>query len=598
MATMDNGVNAEQEKDKRLGFPPFRALSGSAGVELVSPLHHQAAARIAAGMMPALSTLVAALVLDAVSVLCPGRRSPAAATWALVATRVSLYLTCAAAFALLLSVLRAGGPTATLRLAYGTAVMLVFPAANDVLVKLRLVPHLACPGAGGSVASCEDMSFFRLSVPSATLNLALSGLPSRVAFSVLLGNMVVRAITGMCLAAAEPGGLDSEWATRLAAKSAAVIALGTVLLRAALGADEPPELAQVHLCPAVLHPLRDALLAVGDRCARWRLLRHMLLAVLLGALAQFVLFYGAVLLQLYPASTPAHQTANEAIVAVWAVSMVGIVARVARLQAQRVARHARQAEDRRVHALHLCLSALDDGADAESTLTVAAHELLRAFPPGCSVGLAEWTIEADGQEPPSQRSRRSSTGLCQLSVKSAGDASKRVHLQRVFASSPRPAAEEAMRSAVRRGCSRGGSAFEALARSNACAGLTLDSEDFSEGADAYADWSALVSYSCAGSGTVSTSLVGCGASVVGGLWVHSPVGVCAPAPTALREYADCIGAMLLRNRAHRAALRAAAADARADADATLALQRSFLSGITHGARLAALRHATLLTRTH
>ena len=77
-----------------------------------------------------------------------------------------------------------------------------------------------------------------------------------------------------------------------------------------------------------------------------------------------------------------------------------------RLQAQRVARHARQAEDRRVHALHLCLSALDDGADAEATLTVAAHELLRAFPPGCSVGLAEWTIEADGQEPPSQRSRR------------------------------------------------------------------------------------------------------------------------------------------------------------------------------------------------
>ena len=389
----------------------------------------------------------------------------------------------------------------------------------------------------------------------------------------------------MCLAAMEPVGLDSEWVARQAAKSAAVLVLGTVLLRAALGADEPPELAHVHLCPAALHPLRDALLALGDRCGRLRLLRHVLLAVLLGAVVQFVLFYGGVLLQMYPASTPAHQVANEAIVAVWAVAMVGIVARVARLQAQRVARHARQAEDRRVHALHLRLSALDDGADAEATLTVAAHELLQAFPPGCTVGLAEWSTDGEGSEQPPARNRRSSTASAGStnSGKSAADASsRRLHLQRVFASSPRPAAEEAMRSAVQRGCSRRGSAFEALARSNARAGLTLDSEDFLEGADAYADWSALVTYSCAGVGTVSTSLVGCGAAIVGGLWVHSPAGVCAPAPAALREYADCIGSVLLRNSSHRAALRAAAADARADADATLALQRSFLSGITHG----------------
>lgn len=42
--------------------------------------------------------------------------------------------------------------------------------------------------------------------------------------------------------------------------------------------------------------------------------------------------------------------------------------------------------------------------------------------------------------------------------------------------------------------------------------------------------------------------------------------------------------MLLRNRAHRAALKGAASAARADAENTLALQRAFLSGVTHELR--------------
>ena len=127
-----------------------------------------------------------------------------------------------------------------------------------------------------------------------------------------------------------------------------------------------------------------------------------------------------------------------------------------------------------------------------------------------------------------------------------------------------------------------GSAAVALAKPAAAAGLTLDSSDFSEGVGAFTGWAALCADPRAGPGTVSLALLGSGDTVCGGMWVHAPAA--APAPAALRAYAEAVGAVLLRNAAHADALRAAAAAARADADATLALQRAFLSGVTHELR--------------
>ena len=117
----------------------------------------------------------------------------------------------------------------------------------------------------------------------------------------------------------------------------------------------------------------------------------------------------------------------------------------------------------------------------------------------------------------------------------ASPSPRRLFLQHALARSPQPAAERAMCAAVRRGCTRGGSAAEAVAKPTAVAGLTLDSEDYTEGAAAYADWAALVADSAAGPGTVCLALVGFGGSVHGGLWVHAPASVPAPVPATVRD---------------------------------------------------------------
>jgi hypothetical protein len=307
--------------------------------------------------------------------------------------------------------------------------------------------------------------------------------------------------------------------------------------------------------------------------------------------------------------------------AAWAVATGAGLWRAMQLHRRRAARHARSAAAHSVHALHLQLSHLDD--DPETLLATAADVLLAAFPPGCSLALAEWpasglplraSADSDGSSVSSLDGGsnavpwQAASASLAMPQEAAAPPFRSLSVLRVLARSPRAAAAAALDVAARHGCSRRGSAASALSKPGTCAGLTLDSDDFAEGAEAFADWyvlsllhcrrcpvirpltppafarSALCAPEAAGPGTISLSLLGSGNDVVGGLWLHAPTGTQAPAPAALREYAECIGAVLLRARTHRALLRAAAAAARADADATLALQRAFLSGITHELR--------------
>ena len=439
-----------------------------------------------------------------------------------------------------------------MHVAYCASLFYVLPKA------VSFSPLRACTVAGP--VGCTDRAYLRLLTPLGAPFFLISGLPPRFAMS-LEG---IRLCACTVVIYATTAALPSAWVAQVVVQWL----LSTVLLRAVLGADEPRELSQLQLCPSFLLPLRDSLLVAGARVARISGLRVPLLVLLAAELTQFCASFA---FSLYSGGGTDTRLRIATLVA-WALCFTASLVHVARLHVRRAARHGRAPPDRYVHDLHVRLSTLDGGVDAEGRLATAAAELLSAFVPGCSIALAEWTLGP--------------TRACP-DVPEEGGYSPIAHalrLRRAVARSSRPEAGRAMLGAVRRGCGRLGSATAALSEPSSCAGMTLDSEDFDEGSQAFPDWAALVDPRGAGPGTVSLSLMGTGAEIAGAMWVHTPASECAPSPAALREYAECVGAMLIRNRAHRAALKGAASAARADAENTLALQRAFLSGVTHELR--------------
>ena len=567
MGMRDAGARADKAR-----AAPLRRLSPNWERKLPW-LHHHATTRIAACMLPKLFTLVAFAAMEALAALFPLRDVPAVPAQRRLLLVLLLTCSCGLAMLAALYALLRGGPRSTLRAAQCSAVLHVVPTALVAKSALDFAPQHFCPAAP-SAAACADVMLRSYLGPLGAPKFALAGLPPRVALPLELLRLTGLFLVTCASAAARHEALPLPWAAAFLARSAVWAAATSVLLRVALGGDEPRELHTLHACPRWLCRTRNALLEAGARAERVPLLASLARVAVAALLLRFLHFCAWALLHERGGLTAAV-AARNATVGLWLCGTLAATAHVASLHARRAARHARQPANRRVHALHLRLSALDAGLDTESSLAMVARELLLALPAGCSVGLAEWTTSGDPMpDVEAHGSRRSSLD--------ASPSPRRLFLQHVLARSPRPAAERAMCAAVRRGCTRGGSAAEAVAKPTAVAGLTLDSEDYTEGAAAYADWAALVADSAAGPGTVCLALVGFGGSVHGGLWVHAPASVPAPVPATVRDCANCIGAVLLRNRAHRAALRAAAAEARADADATLALQRSFVSGITHG----------------
>jgi hypothetical protein len=383
-----------------------------------------------------------------------------------------------------------------------------------------------------------------LGPPIATMYL-ISGLPAHVALGAeALRSGIILAV-GVAFAAAHADGVSPLWLAANVARCAALAAALPVLTAALAGARDALELERLQLCPVALRPLRDALVAAGEVLRGVASLRSVQHAVLVALFAYFMSYMAAVL----SSAGGAYRSASLA--AGWLVAFAAVGARVAQLQRRRANRHLRTPGRRRVHALHLRLNKLD--ADPDALLSAAADELLCAFPHGCTVALAEFA--------PAAR-----------------------QLRRVCTHSLRTADAAVLAAAVPAGVQPGGSAAAALEHPQSCAGLTLDAEDYTEGAAAFADWAAMCADEGAGPGCMSVTLLGTGLDVTGAMWVHAPAGVTPPAPDVLCSCAEAIGAALLRSAAARARLAAAKAEARADADATLALQRAFMSGITHELR--------------
>jgi hypothetical protein len=585
---------------------PRRRRATCAADDAEPLLHHHAATRLAVGTLPCVACALALAARDALARLSALGAGTGTNNLLAVVPALCVLALAAAAEAFVLAQLRTGGPRATLRVALCAAAL--FLALAPLLASHGLarcvVPTVPTPTAA---TTCADGVFVSLLAPVGAPLLLIAGLPPRYAFPLEL--LRLGACAALALAFVHSAcGADAfpfAWAARYLAKSAAVAAAAPVVLRALMGPDHPREIALLQLCPRALRPTRDALLALGARLGAVSALEAAPAGLLAAALAQFLSTFSLLLLRPSSAgggllSSPAH----VALAAAWALAFGAPTLRAAQLHARRAARHSLCASGaRRVHALHLRLSQLD-ADDPALLLTTAAEELLAAFPAGCSVAFVEWSVvvtnaaaaaaaahadTASGSDVASAASEAEAAAqahaYARLSPSPSPPGSTAPSILRVLARSPRPAACAALEAAARRGCGRRGSAAAALAKPGSCAGLTLDAEDFAEGVDAFADWASLCAPDAAGAGAVSLSLLGSGARVAGALWVHAPpAGAAAPAPAALRDYAECIGAVLLRQRAQRAALRAAAAAARADADATLALQRAFLSGITHELR--------------
>jgi hypothetical protein len=440
-------------------------------------------------------------------------------------------------------------------LAYACAMVAI--ACTAIL----LLPHDFCPAAHGT-AACADVAFVSLVCPLVTAFALASGLPPRLLFGAGLARSAgLAAVLFAAVARHDAGGLRPIWALRWTAKSAALDALLPLLLRAALRGEEPPELAPLQLCPAALRPLRDELLRGGAALRDdAQSLAH---AVVGAAFAYTAGVFGQALLGLGGGSGAA-----PLVLALWALLAGGTALRNVQLHTRRAAR-AHLVKKRRVHRLHVQLARAED-ADPDALLAVAADFLLDALPAGCSVALAEWAAP----EPPPPASEPRPLRVLRTAARSPAGA----------------AAAPALAAAARRGAAPGGSARAALDDADSCGGFALASEDAARGAATYADWAALVDRSPAGlgAGALSTSLLGYGIDVVGCLLVHTPPGCAQPAPRLLHEASESVGAALLRSRATHALLAArcaaAAARARTEADATLALQRAFLSGVTHELR--------------
>jgi hypothetical protein len=466
---------------------------------------------------------------------------------------ISAMLACEAA---MLAALRAGGPAAARHAAIAAAVFFVFPTCFMAHNAIRLVPHEYCPGSSTG-AECADVVFASLLLPVACSFALLSGLPARLAYGAELARSA--GVTAVVFAVVwhDEAGVGAAWALRWVAKHVALSAALPVLLRAAVRA-EPPELATLQLCPRPLLPVRAALLAAGEALREARVLARALLAALL---AHTVAKYARQLQQHGSAQ------AGGGVLVALAVLFGGALLRTFFAQHnQREERRLLRSDHRRVHGLHLQLAQL--GNDPDAVLTAAAEFMQDALPHGCTVALAEWSAG----EP--------SFG--------AGEPGPRLRLLRHAVRSPRECAGAAMLGAVARGCSRAGCVPAALAHLDCCGGFQLASEDWERGSAQFEGWAAICAPEAAGAGLVSITLLGFGVDIVGGLWVHTPAGGEPPAPRLLHEAAECIGVALLRSRAGRTHLRTSVADAtvraRADADATLALQRTFLSGITHELR--------------
>jgi len=574
---------------------PPRAPSFGNGGGAMPALHHHAATRLFVGTLPLLSCAAALVARDAAAPRIDG----------LAAARFATFCCLLAAECAALVVLRRGGAAATARVACLAAAMHALPAAavaHAALAAARRAPpcHDAQTSAECSLAAvaAAERAWTSFLLPLGAPLLALSGLPPRFAFSLEAARaalLIAFVVLHLNLALySHPQAACA--AVRLGIKAFAAAVVAPVALRCALGADEARELAQLRgLCPRVVRPALEALLAAGAAAQRVPGLDAATAAAMLAMLAAFCAKFGW---HLY---TLGHDDADVidasplrrgALVAAWGVAFAAAACACVALAARRAARHAvSPAAARAVHALHLRLSALDAAAPLDAALGAAADALLAALPRGCAVALAEWTTvnlpgATDAQPRPS-----TSFGSSSASPHSGGSvgsddaktppAQRSIEVLRVAARGPRHGAAAAMRVAARRGSAPRGSAAAALAKPAAGAGLTLDSSDFAEGVHAFVDWAALVADARAGSGTVSLALLGSGSSVCGGLWVHAPAA--APAPAALRAYAEAVGAVLLRNAAHAAALHAAAAAARADADVTLV---GFTAAVLEGAALA------------
>ena len=547
-------------------------------------LHHHAATRLTVGTLPLLSCAVSLVLHD----LLLSRDLPRDG---LAAARAAALVSCLIAEAVCVTLVRRGGVAATARVAKLAAALYVLPAAA--------VAHAAFAGGAGPVTIAAKVAaverawaaFVALGAPF----FALSGLPPRFACileaaraSLFLLVIALHLITSSRdvaeLAAAAAA------TRRLGVKVTLLTAATPVALRATLGADEARELTHLHgLCPWWARPACDALLTVGAAAQRVPGAEAAAAAALLTSLPQFCTNFARALV--LPDPSAASPLRRCALSVAWVTAFTMAVAGCVALAVRRAARHAvSPAAARALQVLHVHLSALDAAAPPDVALSAVAVALLAALPPGCAVALAEWTVVDLAPAPPSPLSSPVASSRVAATPRSsacsddaeAQSAQRHIEMLRVAARGTRYGAAAAMRAAARRGSAPLGSAAAALAKPAAAAGLTLDSSDFLEGVGAFADWAALCADARCGPGTVSLALLGSGDTVCGGMWVHAPAA--APAPAALRAYAEAVGAVLLRNATQAEALRAAAAAARADADATLALQRTFLSGVTHELR--------------
>jgi hypothetical protein len=478
-------------------------------------LHHLVASRLAVGTLPFLACYVALVLRDLLELWAPGsdggaaRMLPAHAAFAAAALLAG---------ATILFALRVGGSGAAVTVAYCAALLHTLLAAA-ALDAVALVPLDFCPASvAGEPAACADVVFRTLLAPMGGPFLLALGLPPRYALPLELLRLGACAVVVLALVAATPEGIALGWAARYLAKSAAVAAASPVVMRAALGPDHPRELSHLQLCPRSLRRVRNALLALGARLAAVSWLEAAPAALLFAQMAHFTSMFARHMLR-------GGAAQGWLSLAAWAVATGAGLWRATQLHRRRAARHARSAAAHSVHALHLQLSQLDD--DPETLLVTAADMLLAAFPPGCSIALAEWpasglplraSADSDGSSVTSLDGGsnaapwQAASAPLAMPQEAAAAPSRSLSVLRVLARSPRASAAAALDVAARRGCARRGSAAAALAMPGSCAGLTLDADDFAEGAEAFADWYVRASCLCstaASAPSFSSSNVAC-----------------------------------------------------------------------------------------
>jgi hypothetical protein len=203
-----------------------------------------------------------------------------------------------------LTALRAGGgPAAAQRVLRAAATFFVLPTTCFMAHNaIRLVPHEYCP-ASSTKAACADVVFANLLLPAACSWALLSGLPARLAYGAELARGAAVTVVVFAVVWQDDAHVGAAWALRWVAKHVVLSAALPLLLRAALQAEEPPELAALQLCPRPLLPVRAALREA-------RVLARALLAALL---AHTVAKYGRQLL------LHGSAQAGRGVLAAWAV---------------------------------------------------------------------------------------------------------------------------------------------------------------------------------------------------------------------------------------------------------------------------------------